>query len=152
MGSLMSGLDLWSSSLQRPLIRQLFVDVIFSCVSPVWALVVVSRHSSRNAGLFVSKPLFVHHAWKRKKKNGVNSNVFLMATDAKHLCQNKSHHTKLDHEVINSLRPELINPLRAKFVRGNINIYLHFMSSFYIDMAQVLKIFPQVRRGPTYST
>ena len=45
-----------------------------------------------------------------------------------------------------------INPLRAKFFRGNINIYLHFMSLLHIDMAQVLKILPQVRPGPTYST
>ena len=44
-----------------------------------------------------------------------------------------------------------INPLRAKFFRGNINIYLHFMSLLHIDMAQVLKILPQVRPGPTYS-
>ena len=26
-----------------------------------------------------------------------------------------------------------INPLRAKFVRGNINIYLHFVSFLHID-------------------
>ena len=42
---------------------------------------------------------------------------------------------------------ELINPLRAKFFRGNINIYLHFMSSLHIDLTQVLKILPQVREG-----
>ena len=45
----------------------------------------------------------------------------------------------------------IINPLRAKFFRGNINIYLHFMSFLHIDMTQVLKILPQVREGPTYS-
>ena len=38
-----------------------------------------------------------------------------------------------------------INPLRAKFVRGNINIYLHFMSLLPIDMAHVLQILPQDR-------
>ena len=42
--------------------------------------------------------------------------------------------------------------LRAKFCSGNINIYLHFMSSLLIDMTQVLQILPQVRPGPTYST
>ena len=40
-----------------------------------------------------------------------------------------------------------INPLRAKFFRGNINTYLHFMSLFRIDMTHVLKILPQVRPG-----
>ena len=45
-----------------------------------------------------------------------------------------------------------INPLRAKFFRGNINIYLHFMSLLHIDQTQVLKILPRVRPGPTYTT
>ena len=45
-----------------------------------------------------------------------------------------------------------LNPLRAKFFRGNINIYLHFMSLFHIDVAQKLKILSQVRPGLTYST
>ena len=44
------------------------------------------------------------------------------------------------------------NPLRAKFFRGNINIYLHFISLLHIDKTHVLKILPQVRPGPTYST
>ena len=44
-----------------------------------------------------------------------------------------------------------INPLRAKFFRGNINIYLHFMSLLHIDLTQVLQMLPQVRPGPTYS-
>ena len=44
-----------------------------------------------------------------------------------------------------------LNPLRAKFYRGNINIYLHFMSFLHIDLTQVLKILPQVREGRTYS-
>ena len=43
----------------------------------------------------------------------------------------------------------IINPLRAKFFRGNINMYLHFMSFLHIDLTQVLKILPQVR--PTHS-
>ena len=45
----------------------------------------------------------------------------------------------------------LLNPLRTKFFRGNINIYLHFMSLLHIDMTHVLKIDSQVRPGPTYS-
>ena len=32
-----------------------------------------------------------------------------------------------------------VNSLRAKFFRGNINIYVHFMSLLHIDLAQVLK-------------
>ena len=51
-----------------------------------------------------------------------------------------------------SLRGQWVNPLHAKFFRGNINIYLHFMSLLHIDKTQVLKILPQVRPGPTYST
>ena len=46
----------------------------------------------------------------------------------------------------------VLNPLRAKFFRGNINIYLHFMSLLHIDMTHVLKICPHVRPGHTYST
>ena len=44
------------------------------------------------------------------------------------------------------------SPLCAKFFRGNINIYLHFMSFLHIYMTQVVEILPQARRGPTYST
>ena len=47
---------------------------------------------------------------------------------------------------------QTFNPLRAKFSRGNINIYLHFISLLHIDMTQALKILPQVRPGLTYST
>ena len=45
-----------------------------------------------------------------------------------------------------------LNSLRAKFCRGNTNVYLHFMSLLHIDMTQVLKILPQVRPGLTYPT
>ena len=31
------------------------------------------------------------------------------------------------------------NPLRAKFSRGNINIYLHYLSFLHIDLTQELK-------------
>ena len=43
----------------------------------------------------------------------------------------------------------LINNLRAKFFRGNINIYLHFVSLLHIDMTQVLRILPQAQVGRT---
>ena len=44
------------------------------------------------------------------------------------------------------------NPLRAKFFRENINIYLHFMSFLYIYKTQVVEIPPWVKQGPAYST
>ena len=44
-----------------------------------------------------------------------------------------------------------INPLHAKFFRGNINIYIHFVSFLHIDTMQVVKILPQIRQEPTYS-
>ena len=46
----------------------------------------------------------------------------------------------------------ILNPLRAKFFRGNINISLHFVSFLHIDTTQVVDILPQVRQEPTYST
>ena len=44
------------------------------------------------------------------------------------------------------------DPLRAKVLRGNKNIHLHFMPFLHIDMAQVVEIFHQVSQEPTYST
>ena len=44
-----------------------------------------------------------------------------------------------------------VNILRAKFFRGNINIYLHFASFLQIDATQVIEILPQIRQEPTYS-
>ena len=44
-----------------------------------------------------------------------------------------------------------VKPLRAKFFCGNINIYVHIMPFFHIDLTQVLKTLPQVREGPIYS-
>ena len=56
-------------------------------------------------------------------------------------------------EFFNNYHPVLLlNPLRAKFFRGNINIYLHFVSFLHIDMTQVVEILPQIRQEPTYST
>ena len=47
---------------------------------------------------------------------------------------------------------QLLNPLRAKFFRKNINIYLHFVSYLHIDTTQVVEILPQIRQEPTYFT
>ena len=44
------------------------------------------------------------------------------------------------------------NPLRAKFFRGNMNIYVHFVSFLHIDTMQVVEILPHIRQEPTYST
>ena len=41
-----------------------------------------------------------------------------------------------------------VNPLCAKFPRGNINIYLHFMSLLHIDMTKVVEILAHARQGP----
>ena len=40
------------------------------------------------------------------------------------------------------------NPLRAKFFRGNINIYLYFVSFLHTNKTQVVEIPPRVRQGP----
>ena len=45
-----------------------------------------------------------------------------------------------------------INPLGANFLRGNISIYLHFVSFLHIGTTQVVKILPQISKEPTYST
>ena len=44
------------------------------------------------------------------------------------------------------------DPLRAKFFRGKINIYLHVVPFIQIDTTQIVEILPQVRQEPTYST
>ena len=44
------------------------------------------------------------------------------------------------------------NPLRAKCFRGNINIYLHFVSFLHIGTTQVVEILLQIRQESTYST
>ena len=45
-----------------------------------------------------------------------------------------------------------INPSRAKFFRGNKNMYSQFMSFLHIDMAQVVEILSQANQRPTYYT
>ena len=44
-----------------------------------------------------------------------------------------------------------LNPLHAKFFRGNKNVYLHCMSCVHIDRRHVVEIFPQVRQEHTYA-
>ena len=51
-----------------------------------------------------------------------------------------------------SVQCQAINPLRAKFLRDNINIYLHFMSFLHTNKTQVAEIPPRVRGRPAYST
>ena len=41
---------------------------------------------------------------------------------------------------------KLVNPLRAKFFRGNIDMYLHFVSFLHIGTTQVVEILPQIRQ------
>ena len=55
-------------------------------------------------------------------------------------------------DPIHIIRPQWFNPLRAKFFRGNINIYLHFVSFLHIDTTWVVEILPKIRQKPTYST
>ena len=43
-----------------------------------------------------------------------------------------------------------IKLLRAKFLWGNRNIYLHFYLFLHIDLTQVLKTRPPVREGSAY--
>ena len=47
---------------------------------------------------------------------------------------------------------ERINPLRANFLRENINISLNFMSFLHTNKIQVTEIPPRVKRRPAYST
>ena len=44
------------------------------------------------------------------------------------------------HECMKITMEFLINPLRAKLFRGNINIYQHFVSFLHIDTMQVVNI------------
>ena len=58
----------------------------------------------------------------------------------------------LSYPSVDAIVELVVNPLRAKFFRGNINIYLHFVSFLHIDTTQVVEILPQVRQEPIYST
>ena len=48
--------------------------------------------------------------------------------------------------------PKKLNPLHAKLFRRNKKTYITFYVIPHIDITQVVKILPQVRQGPTYST
>ena len=57
--------------------------------------------------------------------------------------------TQLDHHVHFPMWS--LNPLRANFFRGNINIYLHFVSFLHIDATQVVEILSQMKQEPANS-
>ena len=50
------------------------------------------------------------------------------------------------------VKTHFLNPLRAKFLKGKVNIYLRFVSFFHIDTTQVVEILPQIRQEHTYTT
>ena len=55
---------------------------------------------------------------------------------------------------LNTYRPAhgVIDRLRAKSFRGDINIYLHFRALLHIDMTQAVEFLAHVRQGLTYCT
>ena len=59
-------------------------------------------------------------------------------------------HTRRDTLTLDMLN--YFNPLRAKFFRVNINIYLYFVSFLHTNYTQVVEILPRVRQRPAYST
>ena len=63
-----------------------------------------------------------------------------------------SYKVKPRKQVRLEMKECIINPMRAKFFRESINIYLHFVSYLHIDTTQVVEILPQIRQEPTYST
>ena len=44
-----------------------------------------------------------------------------------------------------------VNPLRAKFFRGNTSMYVHFILFLHINMTQATEIPPCVKQGSTLS-
>ena len=54
-------------------------------------------------------------------------------------------------ELVSACWLYYVNPLRAKLLRENINIYLHLMSFLHANKTQVVEIPPRVRQGPAYS-
>ena len=48
----------------------------------------------------------------------------------------------IPHKTVGSVTYPCLNPLRAKFCREKINIYLHFMSFLHINKTQVVEIPP----------
>ena len=45
----------------------------------------------------------------------------------------------------------MTNSLRAKFFKGNKNIYSYFMSFLHIGITQIVEILPEIRSELTYS-
>ena len=45
----------------------------------------------------------------------------------------------------------IIYPLRDKFLIGNIEVYLQFISFLHSDLRQVVEILPRVRQELNYS-
>ena len=54
--------------------------------------------------------------------------------------------------IIHFVKLQCVNPLRAKLLRENINMYLHFMSFLHTNKTQVAEIPLGVRQRPAYST
>ena len=63
-----------------------------------------------------------------------------------------SHKLCFSFTGLQNEQKSFVNPLRAKFLRKNINIYLHFMSFLHNNKTQVAEIPPWVRPRPAYST
>ena len=63
-------------------------------------------------------------------------------------------HVSVKHELVRTIirTHQSFNPLRAKLLRENINIYLHFLSFLHTNKTQVVDIPSRVRQGPVYST
>ena len=88
------------------------------------------------------------------KLNHISKSVHWLETDRDGLtCDNKrksSQNIKQLHRVF-----EMVGVLTLyvlNFYRGNVNIYLHFVSFLHIDAMQEVEILLQIRQRPTYST
>ena len=58
----------------------------------------------------------------------------------------------LDEIRVTDCNRTCLNPLRAKYFRGNIKYILTSYIITHIDMTQVIEILPQVRQKLTYAT
>ena len=101
----------------------------------------------------------IHLPWRKLLPSGFSHRARL---SARNLCANLGTGSVEPHYdmtvwifmgvPLNSPHSSGLNPLHAKFFRGNLNIYLHFVSFLHIDTMQVVEILPQIRQEPTYST
>ena len=78
--------------------------------------------------------------------------ISLFSNQYKYIIHWFVQHNILTWTCSSTVCTHVVNPLRAKFFRGNINIYLHFVSFLHITTTQVVEILPQIRQEPTYST